>query len=457
MDFSNLRKYFNNYVKEYLPYKNINEYRYLMDFLVEYYYRGIYSKIPTNLNKLYEKQEIPAEIYDNLLINIGIPKKLIDKLYFKDKLIILNSLYDFQKYKSSILFAKKVATSFNDNFNIYELFIYRESDGSWVFKPYIIYKNDRVADISTQFFTYSEIYDSVPTLLVPSDQLEALYTNGQLVVPFKSNILLLDYSYSSSESQIMYELIISVFLKEYYDLDIHLYFLDNSFTSKLSNVYYLWYYLVTRYHNVVWKKELSNKNALRFLYTQSIDYSIEDLDQLSLRYDAITSRQELDSFYNEVFLNNYNFKFRIEYDYSYSDMGTKYSSLDPDIYDYITSRIDSAQDQKVEIDLILDEIYDSFLLSVNSSTDVNYKKYSDYFLRYLPQISVIPEKTPSFIMLYNFKPFHTEILNMSSAELVVAGDKFNNILIDDLVTFRLQYENSDELGITEEYTVFEDQ
>ena len=75
--------------------------------------KDIYEDIPQIFKQLYENGEIPEDVYDYFLVDIGVSKDLIDALSSQEKLIFIKSLADFQKYKSTVEFINaRMATDF---------------------------------------------------------------------------------------------------------------------------------------------------------------------------------------------------------------------------------------------------------------------------------------------------------------------------------------------------------
>lgn len=316
----------------------------------------------------------------------------------------------------------------------------------WVLKPRTIFKHPDVDELVDTVIPYHEVYREVPTLLVSEKELEVIYQAGKAPFPLKSNLLLLDYTLLTKMGS-LYEFIICVFLKEYNDEVISLYFYDSAYDSTLWNIYYLWYVLVTKYYNTTWLKDLHSFNDsnlfIRFVYDPySNPFYIEGvgilqdgtkdpykLDNVMDRYDKINSRETLDSFCKEIFEDNFLKYYRNPNNYTASDMENIFRSSEGELYDYVENRINTSLDPKNEIGLILHEIYDSLAVYFYNSGNENMKKYAEYFLSALPQIAVKPEKTKSYLILYNFKPFHTEIITRSKSG-IYSNDKFNAAYTD---------------------------
>lgn len=128
LSLDDIRNFFDSYIKPYAPYREEKVYNTLMNTLSEYYYGQVYTVIPKELEQIYEAANFETpEIYNQLLIAIGVPQTIIDNISLADKLIFLRTLADFERYKGTISFFQKVAETFNDRVSIYELFIDRTS------------------------------------------------------------------------------------------------------------------------------------------------------------------------------------------------------------------------------------------------------------------------------------------------------------------------------------------
>jgi hypothetical protein len=80
---------------------------------------------------------------------------------------------------------------------LYELYIDQVDDGRWLFKPIPVIEQipSLVSDIS-----YPEVYQEIPSLLISLDRLVTLKTESDAIFPIKSNIVLLEYDFSSKAS-----------------------------------------------------------------------------------------------------------------------------------------------------------------------------------------------------------------------------------------------------------------
>lgn len=447
LSLDDIRNFFDSYIKPYAPYKEEKIYNTLINTLTEYYYGQVYTVIPNELKQIYENANFETpKIYNQLLIAVGVPQTIIDSISFADKLIFLKTLSDFERYKGTVLFFQKVAEAFNDRLSIYELFIDKDLSGDWVFKPVKIYLNDSM-ELNVNNIAYDTLYNTVPSLLVSKEQLTELYTNKQLILPIKSNLLLLDND-SMSDVSILYNVIVAIFLHEYKDNYLDIYFNDSVKSVQLKTVYYLWYYLLTKYYGITWT-EFTAKAMLSFIYDSAIfpafigstPTTISDLEKIIDRYNNIeivsTTTRDYDNcqilrdeFYKDVADAFYTFSGSAAV--TATDMYNELLILNTTLITYIEDRIiNTSIGEQAEINLILTEIYSSLLLYASTySGDIYFSRYVDYFLRYLPQVSVNLENTTTYTILYNLKPYHVDLYSITNTG-IRCQDKFNQIYIDD--------------------------
>jgi len=391
-----IRNFFDAYIKPYAPYREEKVYNTLMNTLSEYYYGQLYTVIPNELKQIYEDANFntPA-IYNQLLINIGVPQQIIDKISLSDKLIFLRTLADFERYKGTISFFQKVAETFNDKVSIYELFIDRDLSGKWVFKPVKVYLNDNMS-LNILDIPYSTLYDAVPSFLLTEEQLTTLYENEQLILPIKSNLMLLDNDLVTDVS-ILYDIIVAIFLHEYQDNYVDIYFKDEAKTIQLKTLYYLWYYLLTVYYGIPWEASAA-KGMLKFIYSDtgfpsfigSTPTTIDNLDKIIERYDNIEIvSTPLRDYDNRAVLRDEFYKDIADAFYTVSgtstmtevNMRNQLLIINPTLVTYIDDRIATTSvGEQAEVNLILTEIYSSLLLYASSySGDIYFSKYVDYF------------------------------------------------------------------------------
>jgi len=123
MNKEDIKNYFDLYVLNYQPYKNIPEYQSIIKTLVDFYFDHAYNSINLPFKQAFEQQFIPIEFYEKLLLSIGFPKKIISILTNKDKKILLHSFMDYNRYKGTIEQVRLVGEKFAEDVGIYELFI----------------------------------------------------------------------------------------------------------------------------------------------------------------------------------------------------------------------------------------------------------------------------------------------------------------------------------------------
>lgn len=452
MDKQKLVDYFENYVKKYPPYKNDKLYSGICNYLVDYYYDDVYNKVPTDLKNIFENQELITSVYDKFLISIGVPQEVINKLNYNEKIVFLRSLSDFRRYKGTVEFIRKIGRSFTDSFNVYELYIDYDDTNGWCFKPVIIYQDENL-EVVEDIVPYQTIYDNVPSFLIDEEQMEALRVANEVTLPVKSNILLLDQKIVDNIS-LLYNLIISTFLKEYGETYVNIYFSNQQFTLSFKLINYLWYYLTTKYYGTNWL-------ASSIIYTLHFDntyntfpYEIGDLDDIISEYNELETNREIDEFYRLRFSNEFG-EFIKKEAYTVDDMKDILENIDAAFSSYIETRIDGSGEPAREISSIITEIYNSLLLyrdtystSTAGASDP-FLKYYDYFLSSLPQLTINPEDTTSYLLIYNFKPYHTELFSVIS-NVLTCNDKFNSTILSDEYYFLFEMIRYDMLSLLDE-------
>lgn len=123
MNKEDIKEYFEMFVLNYQPYKDIPEYQAIVKTLIDFYFDHSYNHINLPFKQAFEEQFIPVEFYDSLLLSVGFPKKIISTLVAKDKKILLHSFMDYNRYKGTIDQLRLVGEKFNEEVGIYELFI----------------------------------------------------------------------------------------------------------------------------------------------------------------------------------------------------------------------------------------------------------------------------------------------------------------------------------------------
>lgn len=462
MDLTELREFFRLHVKEYLPYRHNQVFRTLMEYLTGHYFRRLYLDLPADFRELFENQHLLVSVYDQLLAALGLPDDIIRRLTFPDKLIILSALHDFQRYKASVSFFQAVGRSFNDRFNIYELY-YDRTDTGWVLKPRLIYRHPLVEVLTEVTLPYEEVYRQVFTLLIPEEELEHLYQDGRVVFPLKSNLLLLDYTFYTDVSVVI-SLAVATFLKDYGDLEVPLYFSDWSTQLSVTGIFYLWHLLLTRRFGTVWLGSNSQAELLQFATDPDqnpyhIRPPLDDwhLDRILEQFDRIASRQDAETFRREVLERWFLIRQRPRPDVTADEMVERLAARYPELWNYVEARL--AQNPVEELPRLLEEIYNSclvfqYLASFEPVEREWFCKYFSIFLGQLPQVVVRPDKTTSWLLLYNLKPFHTEFIQRLTTGLLV-DDPLNGVWVDsgNLVWFALQFVRTSALHLTETVTM----
>lgn len=562
----NIKIYFDNYIKNFVPYKDEPVYKAFIEFFLKHYINILYDVQPSEFKQLFEEQSIPNSIIDILLISIGLPQNVINEITLTSKLTILKTMSDFERYKGTIKFIRTLAGNLNDKISYYELYIdydknynnipgsylviidknkiYNNSyflidsideqyyiwfningqgnnpnlagkigieiefnsrydtnksiamkiltalnltpdfnvkinttdmleinlvksgeisgfqagttdlkyfilndpkkTGAWVLLPRPIYIHKSMEQ-NTSKILYKEAYEKIPNLLISEEQLSNLYKQNDIVLPIKTNILLLDYA-SNNENSVLNNLFFPIILQDIGDDYFSLYLTNEaSLNITYKNFIFYWFYLIQRFYGVT-LENLKLMNAIIMGSGKTTEYSINDLPDIEKEYNNIKSRPELIDFYNKYILKEFassinNQKITL---YGLKETAKK---IDINLYNYIENRLKSTEDVNLEIQLILDELYASFVLSFKKyDNDPILSKYLPFLLESISYLSTDIKNTDSYKIIYNLKPFHTDLLDLSSNNVIFGNDqdgisdKFNSLLLSTIPEF-IYYHN----------------
>lgn len=426
MEYKNIDDFFRDFIKQYLPYKNSKEFNKIIDYISSDYLKHLYCDRPDDFKKLYESNTIPSSVYNNILYSLGLHKEIVEKLSIKDKIIFLYSLSDFQRYKGTVKFFKKIAQLFYDKFNIYELYVGQDDVNDWIFKPKLIYKGSDNNDQIKNPFYYVDVYNSIPSLLIQIDQLISMKLSSMASFPLKSNLILLEYDFACYADMII-NIIVSSILKDYGHMNVSLYFKDSIFSLSLLDVYFLWFYIITKVNKITWNSK-SVTNIPRFSNRNA--YSTTELEKILYDYKNIKNGYDVQLFYEKYISKNIGtVHSKQENDQT---MSKTLSKIHNELYLYLENRlfdITIRETMIYETNLILNEIYGSLMLLDDDNTDEIFSTYFGSFLDYLPSMTYIPENTTSYMILKNLKPFHVELITKSNnsikpAEILTPGDNY---------------------------------
>ena len=309
-------------------------------------------------------------------------------------------------------------------------------DGAWILRPRPIFVHPKLEKL-TEVFDYQAAYNKIPTLLVPEEQLEELRKADEIVFPTKSNIILMNYVYTI-EASIFNTLIFTILMKRIGEdlFTIHLTGSNEKTAITYNVVVYTWYYLLARYYGVT-LEGVSIVNGLINGHivlgtNKETEYSIDDLPMIENEYNNIKTRNDLVRFYNKYYVSQFGRYYEVEKP-TIQSMRETLRTMDYSFSEYIENRVENAENQEQDIRFLLDELYASIVLSFNKD---EYRK-NDILSRYLPillqfitQITTNMKVTDSYKLIYNLKPFHTELLDLAFNNIEI-NDKFNALLFDD--------------------------
>jgi hypothetical protein len=429
MTHEEVQEYFKTYIEPYKPYEGDPFYDRLVEYLVVYYTEHTYDSIPEPFKVAFETQTTPIEFYEPLLLSNGFTQEVLDKLTFSAKSTLVQSFMDFQRAKGSIRLLKKVVANFNEDYNVYELYIHRtEDDTDWCFIPHPIYLSDEDTLIE-EVLDFDETYNKIPRFFVNRDQLDDLYANNDLILPVKTNILFLDYRKIYAESTLT-NLYASIVLKEFRLKRLTVYFQDGQYIISFENFWKLWYYIVLRVYGMgITSTPISDLVGFHLDHPGFI-YGINDINTLQDEYDNLSLRtDEVTKWYDDRIASIFKLH-DTPANYTFEEVEEIYrKEMGDEIIDYVNDRIGVAF-QKQNASQVLDELYNSVITWTFLTDDIKVKEYAHYVVDSLPLLAITPENTPTYIMIDFIKPYHVELLAKAAAVLRI-NDKFNSLYPGD--------------------------
>ena len=235
------QKIYDDFISKYPIYQDNRVFKLLISKFKDVFVKDVYDDIPKIFKQLYENNEIPSDVYDYFLIDIGVSEDLIKELSDPEKLIFIKSLSDFQKYKSTIGLVRNVVQAYGDSIEVYELYIdYDKIHSVWECKPYLIYKPAFSTESYSKAISYKIVYEKIPSLLIHEKQLDQMRLSNIGIFPIKTNIVFLNSNYNQSITSYLQNLITTVFCNTYSDEVIDLYFIDQLIPCTLYQFILLW-------------------------------------------------------------------------------------------------------------------------------------------------------------------------------------------------------------------------
>lgn len=448
-------KFFEDFILKYPIYQDNRIFRILVTKFKEIFVKDVYDDIPQIFKKLYENGEIPEDVYDYFLVDIGVSQDLIDTLSSQEKLIFIKSLADFQKYKSTVGLIQNVVKAYGNSAEVYELYVdYNLIQGRWDCKPYLVYKPEH-SDGYNKTIPYRTVYEKIPSLLIHETQLDRMRADKLAIFPIKTNVLFVTSNYNQSVTSYLQNLIISVFYNHYHDQEISLYFEDKLITCNLHQFVLTWLYLVFNKNNSCNIDCILNGLYINFDRTfLAENITINDLDGIIDEYEAITGHiADRSCRSNELLttdLDDFYFKY---INPQKKQISPKDNILDvkkiknwlktenPILIKYIDDKLTNIS--PTTISLLFNDLILSIEAFKTTTTDVNFSKYFHYFKTFLPTVDLLPIQNTVYKILYYTKPFHTELLDLADLSMVISQDTFNNIYFNQFYHNVLFFEHPD--------------
>lgn len=511
MNKEDIKEYFEMFVLNYQPYKDIPEYQAIVKTLIDFYFDHSYNHINLPFKQAFEQQFIPIEFYNNLLLSIGFPKNIVSLLVEKDKKILLHSFMDYNRYKGTIDQLRLVGEKFGEDLGIYELFIdlkeinivnqklytihnqyyfnledvrlydqleindsllinndeyiirdkryedehfrvyldkiYNGSDyifedfmlKRWVFIPEPLYVSPNIAPVVT-YLDYERIYQDTKRYFVSTEYLTASHKSENLVLPIKSNLLFLDYKkYQDVNS--FYNLLAAIFLKEYYNERLVIFFRNGDYSISLGRLYKLWYYVLMKFYNYEIVDDTPTNIVSLDITNPNFDYVINDVEKLLKEYESLIDSSGFSIFYHKYITDKLYITDHQSSNISFEDYRLILENeIGTDLINYIDNRIEtSSSDIKIyECNHILDEIFNSLITWSVIAKNENIGKNINYFLKILSFITYPLSMSPTYNLIMFLKPYHVELIKEISEYLKIRDIGNSAIVKSSIKDFTLK-------------------
>ena len=346
-------------------------------------------------------------------------------------------------------------SSFEDNFNVYELFLdYRDTslDGvnekfEWVFVPQSVYVDEALTEeILDKHFNFDDIYNRADHFFVNRDQLEELRERNELVLPIKTNLIMLDQTVINQAFPLLSLFFIIVF-NAFRNERLVLYFQDGEYSITLERAFQLWYYIIFKRYgkDIVFTAPAF---AIMFIIDNpiSLDYTLGDIDIIQQEYDDLPyfdpkSGEKVRLFYKERIEDVFQQFQQTPINITQDEWTAIFKeNLGKDLIEYVDGRLENIEvgsDISIEADKLLNEVYNSFITWSVISNGEGVAKYIHYFTDFLPFLMITPENTATFRVLNFMKPYHVELTGQGR-EIFRVKDKFNAVYADQEFNFIME-------------------
>jgi hypothetical protein len=411
MGYDNFKTFFDMTIRPYRPYTDNSLYSTFFSFLLDPVFKESYDTIPTKFISLFENQTIPSEIYDILLTSLGYPNSFVSSISIFHKKIILNKLSNFNKYKTTLNHFEEICKIFSEPVNLYELYITKKKD-DYFFTPKSIYISN--SEYLTNDIKYDDVYANVPSYFISKDVINNYYKNESIIFPIKSNLLYFTLSEIIDFSDIK-NLITSVVLYHFKDINIPIVFNNGSYIISLNSISQLWFYLLNLYSSNFQLQPISIPITYYDIENSKNKYVLDsimpgvDIQIVIDAYNKIKTISEVYIFINTYIKPVYSAYPTIQITTLESLRNSLSYQIDIKIIEQIEFILINSANVNQEIFSLLSDVLQSIKTWILNSSDTLLKKYGKYIIEifHLPFSSI--DNSVIYKLVHFFKPYHTEI------------------------------------------------
>ncbi len=441
MDYQHILNYSDKNLKQLAPFKDNRIYQSMVNILRNHFFKHGYNDTPANLKEYVESQIISPYLYDIFLIGAGYPVYLVNILRLTQKKKIIENLMSYPKYSGTLKHIQNICEVLDENFNVFELYIdYRsllDNQGKismdWIMIPKPIYTSGTSFPL---YYDYESVYNETPTYFVSKQYLETLRMTSSISLPVKSNLIVLDMvniTYDNDIQQIKSVATINYF-KDHY---ISLFLEKNEYTITISDAYRLWYYIIYLNQRKLNSSKIEHHQSIYFnIIDNNFPFTLDpsspnSIQKLEEEYNNLPdSKIEIESFYKKYISSQLTKPIKVN-EYTLDDYRKQLViSLGLELVSEIEDTVGGLNNPHIDgIMLALGMIEDSLNYYFISSSDSLLLKFQKDLMMLFSKLLVDAEKTATYQMILEFKPFHTQLIAYSKHQ-INNKSKLNNVFIE---------------------------
>jgi len=405
----------------------------LADLIKNNLIEDLYNNIPDEIKSIYDTRNFTSSYSatKKILSSIGIPENILDTLSATDLYKLIQSMSLFINNQSSYEFFNKILNMFEEEIYIAELFLAYDKNND---KVYLTPKwiNNPPPDIEKTYkvIDYAIAYEKIPELLITEDEwLNQIHKNN-IVLPIRTNILLVvsNITYNISYLNNVISAILFNYLKT---SSLFLYLQGSVFSIQFEDIIKLYYYIIALYNNLEYLTYNQPVNVTITISSNNTTLSsIDEIDQIVSKYDNVKNKSTFQELVNYITANFRPINISQPVKYTFSDLESELYAKYPDLIKYLNSLYNNSNDKKITLYQLLLDIKKSLY---QSYPNVRYMTiFINTYLSNTFQPTNPGEDLNTLKIIQFYKPVDVLILDVFLKETILQiKDKFNSLYTDD--------------------------